>query len=61
MVATASPTLEAAPVRKSNPWRPVKRCQTIEAALCKLQELRRDGVESSLLMDTGITVIANRG
>ncbi len=65
MVATASPALEAAPVpsgsvRESNPWRPVKRCQTIEAALAKLEELRRDGIESSLLMDTGITVIAHR-
>jgi hypothetical protein len=61
MVATASPTLEAAPVRESNPWRPVKRCQTIEEALAKLEELRSEGVESSLLMDTGITVVANRG
>lgn len=61
MVATASPTLEAAPARESNPWRPVKRCQTIEEALAKLDELRGKGVESSLLMDAGITVIAHCG
>lgn len=61
MVATASPTPETVPVRESNPWRPVKRCQTIEAALIQLNQLRRDGVQSSLLMDSGITVIARRG
>lgn len=60
MVATASPTLEAAPARESNPWRPVKRCQTIEEALARLEELKREGVESSLLMDSGITVVAHR-
>lgn len=64
MVATASPTLEAAPapsaVRESNPWRPVKRCQTIEEALARLEELKQEGVESSLLMDSGITVVAHR-
>lgn len=60
MVAIASPALEAAPARESNPWWPVKRCQTIEEALVKLNELRSEGVESSLLMDSGITVVAHR-
>ncbi|MDA0587644.1 MAG: hypothetical protein O2820_04170 [Planctomycetota bacterium] len=59
MVAIASPTLKAAP-RESNPWRVVKRCQTVEEARAKLAELRSAGIESSLLMDAGITVVAHR-
>ena len=64
MVATATQALEAAPApnaaRESNPWQPVKRCQTIEEALARLAELKQEGVQSSLLMDSGITVIAHR-
>lgn len=56
MIATA-PVLES-PVREANPWRPVKRCQTLEDALIELKLLQDRGVESTLLMDDGITVIA---
>ncbi|MFP6762162.1 MAG: hypothetical protein VB858_01050 [Planctomycetaceae bacterium] len=60
MIATES-TSESELSRAANPWRPVKHCQTIEDAREQLELLRCKGVESSLLMDEGITVIAQRG
>ena len=59
MIATET-TSESERAREANPWRPVKHCQTIEDARAQLEKLRGEGVESSLLMDDGITVIAQR-
>jgi len=57
MIATDCKT-ESELTREANPWRPVKHCHTIEDARAQLEKLRGEGVESSLLMDDGITVIA---